>query len=193
MANREWIVIRNVVATATFKQSFNLDAIAKAFPLNAEYRPETFAGVSFRIKKPKTCTLIFRTGKMVCTGAKSARQAKKAILSVVTELKRGGIVIASGKPEIQVVNIVATVVLDGSIDLPAFYEFNRNMHGKIIYEPEQFPGLIYRMESPRVVFLIFSTGKLVCTGAKNEEDIFKAAEKIRRRLSEEGFLLTEEH
>ena len=191
MSKKEWVIIQNVVATAAFKQTFDLDAIVEAHPLNAEYKPEVFPGVPFRMKKPKTCTLIFRTGKMVCTGAKSVRQARKAILKVARELKKGGIVMAPEEPEIQVTNIVASVILDGSVDLLTLYESDRRGRGRLIYEPEQFPAIIYRMENPRVVFLIFSSGKLVCTGATKEEDVYEAAEKIRRRLKEGGFITKE--
>ncbi|MCJ7505955.1 TATA box-binding protein, partial [Candidatus Bathyarchaeota archaeon] len=107
--------IQNVVASATLGQDLDLSSIVRAFP-GVEYRPESFPGLVFRLKKPKTATLIFRSGKMVCTGAKSERQARKAVMKVVDELKRNGIVI-SRKPDIQIQNIVASVVLGGFIDL----------------------------------------------------------------------------
>ena len=77
--------IQNVVASAAFNHSVDLDAIVKAFP-HVEYRPEVFPGLAFRLKRPKTCTLIFDTGSMVCTGAKSEREAKRAIRKVAKEL-----------------------------------------------------------------------------------------------------------
>jgi transcription initiation factor TFIID TATA-box-binding protein len=107
--------IQNVVASATLGQELDLDSIVRVFP-GVEYRPESFPGLVFRLKKPKTTTLIFRSGKMVCTGAKSERQARRAVLRVVDDLKGNGIVIA-GKPTIQIQNIVASVGLGGSIDL----------------------------------------------------------------------------
>src|SRR5512136_1072773 len=94
----------NVVASATLNQKIDLNSIVRIFP-GVEYRPEQFPGLVYRLKKPKTATLIFSSGKMVCTGAKSERLARKAIMKVTDELKRGGIVIL-GKPEIQVQNIV---------------------------------------------------------------------------------------
>jgi transcription initiation factor TFIID TATA-box-binding protein len=131
------------------------------------------------LKKPKTATLIFGSGKMVCTGAKSERQARKAIMRVVDELKRNGIVIL-GKPEIQVQNIVASVGLGGYIDLEKLtYSLKRTM-----YEPEQFPGLIYRMDDPKVVILVFTSGKLVCTGAKKETEVHRAVSKLQETLEE---------
>jgi len=177
-----FINIENVVATATLNQRIDLNSIVRLFP-GVEYRPERFPGLVYRLKKPKTATLIFSSGKMVCTGAKSERQARKAIMKVVDELKRNGIVIL-GKPEIQIQNIVASAGLGGKIDLEkTTYSLKRTM-----YEPEQFPGLIYRMDDPKVVILIFTTGKLVCTGAKKEAEVPRAIAKLKETLEEKGLI-----
>jgi len=183
LAKKKAIInIQNVVATATLGQDLDLDSIVRAFP-GVEYRPERFPGLVYRLKKPKTTTLIFRTGKMVCTGAKSERQARKGVMKVVDELEKNGIVIA-GKPTIQTQNIVASVVLGGSIDLEkTTYSLERTM-----YEPEQFPGLIYRMDEPKVVILIFSSGKLVCTGAKKEEEVDVAVTKLQETLEKKELI-----
>ncbi|MCJ7506292.1 TATA-box-binding protein [Candidatus Bathyarchaeota archaeon] len=174
--------IQNVVASATLGQDLDLSSIVRAFP-GVEYRPEQFPGLVYRLKKPKTATLIFSSGKMVCTGAKSERQSRKAVMKVVDELKRNGIVI-SRKPDIQIQNIVASVVLGGFIDLEkTTYSLERTM-----YEPEQFPGLIYRMDEPKVVILIFSSGKLVCTGAKKEEEVHRAVTKLQETLEEKELI-----
>ena len=180
--------IQNVVASAAFNHPVDLDAVVKAFP-HVEYRPEVFPGLPFRLKKPKTCTLIFNSGRMVCTGAKSEREARKAIMKVARELKKGGIIL-TGKPEITIQNVVASGSLGGPVDLEALCERPR-VGGSLMYEPEQFPGLMYRMESPSVVFLIFSTGKIVCVGAKKEEDIYEAVENLRRMLEEMEVLYEE--
>jgi transcription initiation factor TFIID TATA-box-binding protein len=177
-----YINIENVVASATLNQRIDLNSIVRLFP-GVEYRPEQFPGLVYRLKKPKTATLIFSSGKMVCTGAKSERQARRAIMKVVDELKRGGIVIL-GKPEIQIQNIVASAGLGGKIDLEkTTYSLKRTM-----YEPEQFPGLIYRMDDPKVVILIFASGKLVCTGAKKEAEVPRAIGKLKETLEEKGLI-----
>jgi len=183
------INIENIVASATVKHRMELNAVVKAFP-DAEYRPGRFPGLVFRLKKPRTSTLIFGSGKMICTGAKSEKEAERALRKLVKVLKEGGILIME-KPEIKVVNVVATVNLGGSVDLSELYESERGMRGRIVYEPEQFPGLIYRMDSPRAVFLIFSSGKLVCTGARKEEDIHQAATKLHRKLKEKNMIRSE--
>jgi len=180
------IKIQNVVATAALGQDLDLEAIVRIFP-GVQYRPEVFPGLVFRLKKPKTATLLFRTGKMVCTGSKSERQAKEVVLTVVDELKRNGIVI-SGKPDTKIQNIVASVELGGSIDLEKItYSLEKTM-----YEPEQFPGLIYRMNDPKVVILIFSSGNLVCTGAKKEEEVYRAVTILQKTLEEKELIRYEQ-
>ena len=183
MANfKDSIRIENVVACATLDQKIDLNAVVRGNP-GVKYDPKTFPGLVYRLKRPKTSILIFRTGKMVCTGAKSSKEAKKAIKKVVRELKDSGIIIP-GKPEIKVVNMVASANLLGRIELEgAAYSLGRTM-----YEPEQFPGLIYRMDDPKVVILLFSTGKLVCTGATKEEDVYKAVAKLHKNLKEKELI-----
>ncbi len=176
------INIENVVASATLKQRVDLNAVVKGYP-GVEYRPEQFPGLVFRLKRPKTATLIFNSGKMVCTGAKSEKEARRAVMRVIKELKKSGIIIIS-KPELKIQNIVASASLGGIIDLEkAAYTLNKTM-----YEPEQFPGLIYRMAEPKVVILLFASGKLVCTGAKREQDVYEAVSKLHKELEEKELI-----
>ena len=140
----------------------------------------------FKLKRPKTATLIFSSGKMVCTGAKSEKESRRAVMTVVKELKKGGIIII-GKPDLKVVNIVASASLGGRIDL----EQAVSTLEKTMYEPEQFPGLIYRMDEPKVVILIFASGNLVCTGAKKEQDVYDAVQKLHERLEEQNLIFYE--
>ncbi|MGD8545094.1 MAG: TATA-box-binding protein [Candidatus Bathyarchaeota archaeon] len=179
------IRIENVVASASINQRVDLNAVVKGYP-GVEYRPVQFPGLVFRLKRPKTATLIFSSGKMVCTGAKSAKEAKRAVNKVVKELKKSGIIII-GKPEVKIVNIVATANLGGMIDLEkSAYSLRSTM-----YEPEQFPGLIYRTDEPKVVILLFASGKLVCTGAEKEEDVHEAVGKLHKKLEEEELIYYE--
>lgn len=166
------IRIENVVASASLDQKIDLLAIMKVFR-NVEYRPKQFPGLVFRLKRPKTATLIFGSGKMVCTGAKSEKMSKRAVNKVVRELKNNGIIIL-GKPKIVIQNMVASANLHGKIDLETAADIMEN----VMYEPEQFPGLIYRMGEPKVVMLLFASGKLVCTGAKHEDMVKEAVEKL---------------
>ena len=180
------VQIQNVVASAAFNQTFDLITIANAFPENTEFKGR-FPGLIFKMKKPKITMLIFKTGKMVCTGGKGEDAASRAILRTAQKLRKGGINVTR-KPEIQITNIVASATLNGVIDLDKLYS-SEGIGGNILFEPEQFPALIYRWESPKVIFLIFSTGKIVCVGAKKEKDIYKAIEKLRRKLEESEVLI----
>ena len=172
------IKIQNVVASASVDQKFVLTDIHKNFT-NTEYRPKKFPGLVFRIKTPKTATLIFSTGKMVCTGAKSEKLAKTAVNKVVGELKKGGIIIL-GKPKIDIQNIVASANLQHMVDLETAADILDN----VMYEPEQFPGLIYRMSDPRTVLLLFSSGKIVCTGGKSESMVHESVHKLYETLDD---------
>jgi transcription initiation factor TFIID TATA-box-binding protein len=176
------IKIQNIVASAALNQRISLKKIVEKFP-HAEYSPKVFPGLVFRLKKPKTATLIFETGKMVCTGAKSEKEAIQAVNKVTKELKTHGIPI-DNKPAITIQNIVASAELNGEIDLEnVVYKLKR-----VMYEPEQFPGAVYRMDVPKVVFLIFSAGKLVCVGAKKEGDVYEAVGKLQALLEEQELI-----
>ena len=183
------VKIENVVACAILKHGIDLRAVVKAFPV-VEYQPKRFPGLVFKLKRPRTTTLIFGTGKMVCTGARSERDAVRALRKVVRTLNKGGIII-NGKLEIETTNVVATASLGGKVDLLQLYDSEKGMRGRITYEPEQFPGLIYRMNDPKVVILLFSSGKLVCTGARKEEDAHKAVDNLRLRLEKNDLLYFE--
>lgn len=174
--------IENVVASVVLNQRLDLDEIAATMP-NVEFDPEQFPGLVYRLKKPKTATLIFNSGKMVCTGAKSEKEAKRAVHKIVKNIKEAGITI-TGKPEIIVQNIVASASLGAELNL----ELAAMKLENTLYEPEQFPGLIYRMRDPKVVILLFGSGKLVITGAKFEPQIDEAALKVMDRLLQLGVM-----
>lgn len=178
------IKIENVVASTSLGEDLDLPAIAMTLD-NAEYEPEQFPGLIYRLKEPKTATLLFRTGKVVCTGAKSLKDVKTAIENVTREIERGGISL-NKKVKIEVQNIVASSDLGREININAV-ALSLGLE-RVEYEPEQFPGLIYRMEKPKVVMLLFGSGKLVCTGAKKTEDVTDAIEKTRQELERAGLL-----
>jgi len=177
------IDIVNVVASATIDQKLDLNYIIKKFP-DTEYHPEQFPGLVFRLRNPKTATLIFRTGKMVCTGSKSSDLARKAVKLVVQKLRKGGIKIKKDAT-VTIQNIVSSINLGGKIHLEkAARTLPRSM-----YEPEQFPGVIHRMVDPKTVILIFASGKLVCTGAKTEKDVYRSVNNLHSMLEEKDLMI----
>ena len=174
------VKIENVVASGVLRQNIDLNAVMKEFP-EAKRRPKRFPGVILRAKCPSVTFLIFESGKIICVGARSEREAEKALRKLIHRLEGEGI-LAGGGFEIQVKNIVASASLGGSVDLLRLYESMREMRGRVMYEPDQFPGLIYRMDSPKAVLLIYPNGRLVCVGARSEKDVHIAVLKIRREL-----------
>ncbi len=171
------VKIENIVATVSLSQQLDLFAIERNIP-NVEYNPEQFPGLVYRLESPKVTALIFKSGKMVVTGAKSTSELIKAVKTIIRNLRRHGIQIM-GRPRVQIQNIVASANLHICVDLERAALLLPNS----MYEPEQFPGLIYRMDSPKVVLLVFSSGRMVITGAKKEENVFEAVNKIRELLA----------
>ena len=177
--------IENVVATVNLGVELDLEKLAERLPA-AEYNPEQFPVLILRLQRPKVSALIFRTGKMVCTGAKSEEELKRAVKQIVKILSDHGVKITQ-QPEIQIQNIVASGNLKAEVDIEKAALLLENS----MYEPEQFPGLIYRMNEPKVVLLIFSSGKIVCTGAKKEVQVEEAINKIYQILKDIGALYEE--
>jgi len=173
--------IENVVATVIMEitEKIDLTIIARKYE-DTEYNPERFPGLIMRIKEPKATFLIFSTGKMVITGLRRADEASPGVTKVVKYIKKAGINVSN--PEITIQNIVA------SGDLHIFIDLNKAaiIMENAMYEPEVFPGLIYRMKEPKTVFLIFSTGKIVCTGAKNKKSVKEAVLKLNHEVRELG-------
>jgi len=169
------VSIENVVASASVDQKLDLNEITKKFP-DTEYHPDQFPGLVFRLKVPKTATLVFRTGKMVCTGAKSEDLSRKAVKTVVQKLRKGGIKIKKDAT-VTIQNIVASINLGGKISLEqAARTLPRSM-----YEPEQL--------DPKTVILLFASGKLVCTGGKTAKDVFRSVNNLHSMLEEMGLMI----
>jgi transcription initiation factor TFIID TATA-box-binding protein len=176
------IKIENIVASTSLADKLDLDMIVKVLE-NAEYEPEQFPGLIYRLKQPKTAVLLFRSGKANCTGAKNIEEVRATFNIVLDKLRKLGIDVVE-KPEITIQNIVA--ISDIGVEL----NLNEVAIGldKIEYEPEQFPGLVYRFKDPNVAFLIFGSGKIVCAGARKIEDVSKAIDKLIAELSSLGLL-----
>ena len=173
------INIQNIVASTTFAEKLDLDVIAQSIK-EAEYEPEQFPGLIYRLKEPKTATLLFTSGAANCTGAKSLEDVKTNIKIIANKLEKIGIEVYKDH-EIIIQNIVATSDLGGELNLSevAVALGLENVE----YEPEQFPGLVYRLDDPKVALLLFGSGKIVCAGAKKIEEIHSAVEKVIKELT----------
>ena len=172
------VKVENVVAFAVLGKKIPLIKIANKLE-DAEYTPESFPGVVYRIKDPRAATLIFSSGKIVCTGAKSIEKAKIAMHKVVDDISKIRIPMPK-KFHIRVENIVASTKIEAKKKLN-LEEISFSMEN-VEYEPEQFPGLVARITEPRVAFLLFGSGKIICTGARTISDIHAALAKLKKKL-----------
>lgn len=172
------IKIENIVASASIGKDIVLTEISKALE-GVEFNREQFPGLVFKLKEPKTAALIFSSGKLVCTGAKSIDDSKLAINKTV-DLMRTIDPDIPHEFEIIIQNIVASGNLESTLNLEAVALELEDTE----YEPEQFPGLVYRLSDPKVVLLLFGSGKVVCTGAKTRDDAKLGVERAYDRLTE---------
>ncbi len=176
MGKNKEIRIVNIVVSTSLEHDVPLEKMASTLS-NTEYNPEQFPGLVLRIKDPKTTALVFSSGKVVCTGAKTMDEVDRSIKKIIKTLEKINIKIKI-IPEIKVQNIVAS----GSIGM----DLNLNVLAMKLpnteYEPEQFPGLVYKLGgatgADRATFLLFSNGKIVCTGTKSEDEVNIAVDKL---------------
>ena len=172
--------VQNIVATTSLEKEVSLTKLARTNP-NTEYNPDTFPGLVLRIAEPKSAVLVFSSGNLVCTGTKSVSQVKDVVSQVIQQLKKIGVNVTI-KPKIKVQNIVASGAINLDLNLNTLSLELENTE----YEPEQFPGLVYKLEDPTATFLLFSNGKLVCTGTKNkaqlDDSIIQLNKNVRAAL-----------
>ena len=181
MPKRE-IQVVNIVVSTSLKHDIPLEKMAATLP-NTEYNPEQFPGLVIRIKEPKTSALIFSSGKVVCTGARSMDKVEESIKKIIKSLAKIGIKITI-KPEIKIQNIVASGSVGMDLNLNTLAMKLKNTE----YEPEQFPGLVYKLADSEIksTFLLFSNGKIVCTGTKSEREVQIALDKLVVNLKKIG-------
>jgi transcription initiation factor TFIID TATA-box-binding protein len=170
------IQIVNIVVSTSLEHDIPLEKMAATLS-NTEYNPEQFPGLVIRIREPKTSALVFSSGKVVCTGARTLDKVEESLRQIVKSLEKIDIMIKI-KPEIHVQNIVASgsVGMDLNLNVLAMKLENTE------YEPEQFPGLVYKLPQAKATFLLFSNGKIVCTGTKSAEQVNEAVDKLIENL-----------
>jgi len=180
------ITIENIVASTRLAEDFDLQKLMDAGLEGAEYNKTKFPGLVYRIENPKVVFLIFTSGKVVCAGARSTDKAHMALINLANELSSIGCKEIDPEPEIRVQNVVASADLNTNLNLNAILTaFGME---NVEYEPEVFPGLVYKLEAPKVVVLVFRTGKLVITGGKCPEDCEEGLRIIKRQFEELGLL-----
>jgi transcription initiation factor TFIID TATA-box-binding protein len=171
-SGKKEIRVVNIVVSTSLEHDIPLERMAATLP-NTEYNPEQFPGLVIRIKEPKTSALIFSSGKVVCTGARSMDKVHESIKKIIKALEKINVKIKVD-PKITIQNIVAAgnVGMDLNLNVLAMKLDNTE------YEPEQFPGLVYKLPAAKATFLLFSNGKIVCTGTKSEKEVEEALDKL---------------
>jgi len=176
--------IENIVASAKVSNYLDLPTLAAKIK-DAEYNKKRFPGVVLRMQDPKIAALVFGSGKVVLTGAKSIESLSQGLEILGVQLRALNLDIPE-KLTYKIQNIVTSADLGAPINLNKIaVGFNLD---RIEYEPEQFPGLVYRLEDPKVVVLLFGSGKLIITGGKKPEDAKRAVQKILADLTNLGLI-----
>jgi transcription initiation factor TFIID TATA-box-binding protein len=178
MTEKSSLKVQNIVATTSLGKPVSLTKLART-QSNTEYNPEQFPGLVLRVKKPKSAVLVFSSGNLVCTGTKSIAQVREVIEQVIKQLRKINVKITD-RPKINVQNIVASGSIDLALNLNELALTLENTE----YEPEQFPGLVYKLDEPTATFLLFSNGKLVCTGTKNKEQLEESMKQLIKNVKE---------
>ncbi|ASJ01272.1 TATA-box-binding protein [Thermococcus gorgonarius] len=179
--------IENIVASVDLFAQLNLEKVIEICP-NSKYNPEEFPGIICRFDDPKVALLIFSSGKLVVTGAKSVDDIKRGVNKLIELLSKKVGTKFTKPPQIDIQNMVFSGDIGMEFNLDAVALSLPNCE----YEPEQFPGVIYRVKDPKAVILLFSSGKIVCSGAKSENDAWEAVKKLIRELEKYGLIEEEE-
>lgn len=175
--------VENIVSAITLNHQIDLKKFVRKVK-GLEYNPDRFPGVVYRIRDPKLAMLIFSSGKVICTGARSENDINLAVKNLLKKLREGDIKI-KGKPKVKIQNIVASANTNFRVNLDLLAMTSENTE----YEPEQFPGLVFRLDDPKTVILIFRSGKMIITGAKVPQDADRAAEKTKKIIQEIGAII----
>ena len=167
----------NIVVSSDLEHPVPLEKMAAGLK-NTEYNPEQFPGLVLRIKDPKTTALIFSSGKIVSTGARSLEQVEASLQRIIEAVAKVGVKVTI-KPKIAVQNLVASGTINANLNLNRLAMKLPNTE----YEPEQFPGLVFKLMDARATFLLFGNGKVVCTGTKSPDEVGVAIEKLVKVLN----------
>ncbi|RQD80355.1 MAG: TATA-box-binding protein [Methanocalculus sp. MSAO_Arc2] len=172
--------IENIVASGGVADSINLLAVAEQIEW-CELNTKRFPGAIYRIPDPKMVALIFSSGKVVITGAKTRRDLDRGLELIRNSLNDAGVMIHP-EHDVRINNMVCSYDMGQSINLTKII-LTLQLEN-IEYEPEQFPGLVYRIADPKIVALLFSSGKVVLTGGKNLQDVKSGIDVIKKLLAD---------
>ncbi len=175
----ETLKIENIVASGVIADSIDLLEVSSKIR-SCELNTKRFPGAVYRIDNPKIASLIFSSGKVVLTGIRDKADLDRGLSLIIRSLREAGVA-TYDEPQVAITNIVC------SYDIGKYINLNKvvitlNLEN-IEYEPEQFPGLVYRIADPKIVALLFSSGKIILTGGKNLDDIKRGLDFLEKKLA----------
>lgn len=171
--------IENIVASGAIADAIDLALVSEKIE-HCELNKKRFPGAVFRIEKPKIASLIFSSGKIVLTGIRDQDTLEKGLSVIIESMKKAGVK-TYAEPRVGVTNIVCSYDIGKSINLNKVV-MTLNLEN-IEYEPEQFPGLVYRIRDPKIVALLFSSGKIILTGGRTLDEIKRGLEILEQKIS----------
>ncbi len=174
------VKVENVVAVAMLGVDVPLEKMSSQTE-KAEYEPEPFSGLVYRPGERGVAALIFSSGKIVCTGTRNVEHARETVNKVVQRIKELGVSVPAGFT-IEIDNIVGSSKINAQLSLQDLAFSLENAE----YDPDRFPGLVYRISDPEVSFMLFASGKIICSGAHSIGDIQRALRKLLDDLKKAG-------
>jgi len=178
------IIIENIVASTQIAKKLDIEQLADALQ-DSKYDPEDIPCLALHFNDPKTVALVFSSGEIICTGAKSIDEIEDLMIKTIDKIEEIGISVIE-EPLVEIQNIVAS--LDLKKDLNLVNIIRNPMLENVEYEPEKFPGLVCKIEEASVTLLIFGSGKIICTGAEKLDGASDAINTIKDKLTSMGVL-----
>lgn len=175
------VEVVNAVGSGFLDRELDLSVVAEDLGSVADFDPEKYPGMYIRFSEDSPLLTVYRTGKYIVTGADSVDELFEFNEKLI-DLFCGSEIIERGDVEwFEVQNLVCTTNFDQDLNLSAL-AIGLGLE-QTEYEPEQFPGLVYRNSDLDSVILIFSTGKAVITGSSDLEEVEAASDHLREELS----------
>ena len=178
------IIIENIVASSKIAEELDIEQLSKNI-IDSNYNPEEFNGLTVKFEDPKVAVLILSNGKVICTGAKDIKDINTSLEKISKKLKDAGVILIK-KQDVEIQNIIVSADLKKHLHLASIAK--GLLLEKASYTPNQFPGLIYKIQDSNCVVILFGSGKVVCTGANNLEEATKSVEMMKEKLSSLGVL-----
>ena len=176
------IQIENIIAYAQISKLFDIKLLSEKIA-DSIYNPSEFDGLSIKYDNEKIAVIVLGTGKVVCTGAKEITDAIDKIKKVTSQIKKIGFKIKKDY-KVKIENIIVSTDLKKELNLASLA--TKLFPQEVDYQPEVFPGLVYKMDDLQTILIIFNSGKIVCTGAKSIDDATNSIKKMEEKLSSIG-------